>query len=885
MDNKQNKILITEDNEIVSLNTSAESSDNPVFIFRDNSLVYLNPKFVTEFNLSKKKISDIKIKDLINDEDCEKLISEINKCLDFKSKNFRISCKIKSVSEKLKQYDIFGSLIDFEGSPAVQCNLYDISGTKEIISQINIAEKEYSDILQMLPVGICKMDLYGKIIYSNNSLSKLSEYTAEELKGKFLWEVIGNPDNSTLIMDILKKLREEYSKPFSIFTENFTKNGKPYKTELKLDYINDSEQRNIGFICLFIDITAREAAQNSYEESEKKLKAIAEVMSDWVWEIDIEGYYTFASPKVFDILGYTPEEIIGKKPEDFLKESEILKVSEFIRNLMIKRNYFKDYLNICKHKNGSEVFIETSGIPVYDDEGNFKGYFGIDRNITEIISKERELSETQKRLNILLENNSEVAVYEFESGDDYISGNLNSMLGYNISKLKTKENLYSIINPDDIARAKALKDKWFENKTSNPLVTEFRLLNKYGNYIWFQDRSYFIRKESREYYVIGLLININERKKKDDETRGLISALNQMPYIIIIIDTGGKISFVNKYFEKETGLGDEVVKGKHISAIFSDFNSEIINCLLKTVYNSKTYNSNIISFNSVNGETLRKHITLSPILDEDNNITSYILTLNDANETDNRYDELVNKISKAEELHNTKLVLLRSLSHEFRTPMNSILGFTEILRDSKMESKQKKMIKGIEVSAKKLLKTTDSILKLTELEIIANILNPEAINLSEVLSRIFKSFLPEIQEKNLQYEIQIPDSKLYIYTNYFLLEQSVSNIIDNAVKFTYSGRISLNVDTFENNGKRFALITVKDTGIGIPTDKIDYIFRDSENESVNYSSHFEGTGLGLTLSKKIIEIMNGSIKVDSHPDVGTTVTIIFPLTTNQRYGK
>ena len=857
-----------------------ETSENPVFIFKENRLVYLNPKFVKEFNLSKKEISDIYIKDLINETDCARLNVEINKCLNFKSKNFKIDCTTKPVSGVAKQFDIFGSLGEFEGSPAVQCNLYDISGTKDILNKINEVEKDYSDLLQMLPIGICKMDVYGKIIYSNTPLSRLTGYSPEELTGKFLWEVIGNPDDSTLIMDMLKKLREEYSKPFSIFSDNFTKEGRPYKTELQWDYIKDSDENNIGFLCLFIDTTERESVQSAYEESEKKFHGITDILSDWIWEIDKDGYYTYASYKVFDILGYTPEEIIGKKPVDLLKEEEIPKVSDFINNLMSKKTYFKNFLNVCKHKNGSDVYLESSGIPIYDEDGDYKGYYGIDRNITDIILTEKELNEAQKRLNILLKNNSEVAIYEFESDNEYISENLNTMLGYNNSKIKTKDNFYSIVNPKDIFELESIRDRWFESKDSSPLTIEYRLLDRSGNYIWFQDRMNIVRKKDGYYYVIGLLININERKKKETETNNLISALNQFPFVVMIFDPSGKINYVNNYFETETGIPPGIVKGKYFPAFFQGNDSEIINGLLKIVYSTKSKSDNFISLKSRTGELLKKHCVLLPVFSDNFEINNYILILNDIAGINNQDDELRKSISKAEELFRLKSLLFRNLSHEFRTPMNSILGYTEILGGSVMDTNQKKMIKGIEISARKLNKITNSTFKLSQIEILNNILDSSVLNLSESLIKIFESFIANFEEKKLKYDIQIDSRDLFILANYSFLEQSVSNIIDNSIKFTSDGCITLRLETFEGNGNKFALITIIDTGIGIPSDKIGYIFKDTDKDEHSYSSYFEGTGLGLTLSKKMIELMNGSIKVDSVYNAGTTVTIVFPLISN-----
>jgi len=861
-----------------------ETSENPVFIYKENRLVYLNPKFVKEFQLDDKEIEDIFLIDLISEKDYPRLIDEIKKCLNFKSKNFKIDCTTNPKYGEVKQFDIFGSLGEFEGSPAVQCNLYDISGTKDILRKINEVEKDYSDLLQMLPIGICKMDVYGQIIYSNSSLSRLTGYDSDELRGKFLWEVMGNPDDSTLIMEMLKKLREEYSKPFSIFSENITKSGKHYKTELQWDYIRDANHNTIGFLCLFIDTTARETAQTAYEESEKKFHGIAQILSDWIWEIDKDGYYTYASHKVFDILGYTPDEIIGKRPTDLLREIEVPRVKDFIKNLMNKRTYFKNFVNAALHKNGSEVILESSGIPVYDEEGDFKGYYGIDRNITDIIYTERELTEAQKRLNLLLKHNTEVAIYEFESSNEFISENLNSMLGYNNSKLKTKNNFLSIINRQDFYSLRNLRDMWFDSKSVNPLSIEYRLLDKSGNNIWFQDKMNIIRNENGEYSIIGLLININERKKKEIEMNRIITALDQSPFVVMIINSSGEFIYVNNLFETQTGISTDSVSGKYFSAVFPEEESAALKELIDISLRKKEKSENYISITGKNGEKHKKHISVNPVFSDEKDITAFIAVLSDLPELNSMENELQHSISKAEDLYRIKRVLMRSLSHELRTPMNSILGYTEILKESLIDSNQKKMIKGIETSAFKLFKTTDSIFKLTQIEILNNIMNSTVINLTKELTGIFETHFERIEEKKLKHDIQIISQDLFIFANKSFLEQSISNIIDNSIKFTEKGCITLRIDSFENDNNYFALISINDTGAGITKEKIEYIFKDTEKYENSYSSYFEGTGLGLTLSKKMIEIMNGSIKVDSVYEIGTTVTIVFPLISNQHNG-
>ncbi len=145
--------------------------------------------------------------------------------------------------------------------------------------------------------------------------------------------------------------------------------------------------------CLGRDVTQNKLRTKEIEKKKEKFRKLAELTSDWLWEIDNHNVYTYASPVVFDLLGYQPEEVLGKSPFDFMPASEAERMKPIFQRLIAKHKPIKAVENINLHKNGSEIILETSGVPIFDQVGALIGYRGIDRNITIRKMMEKNLSE------------------------------------------------------------------------------------------------------------------------------------------------------------------------------------------------------------------------------------------------------------------------------------------------------------------------------------------------------------------------------------------------------------------------------------------------------------------------------------------------------------
>ena len=229
---------------------------------------------------------------------------------------------------------------------------------------------------------------------------------------------------------------------------------------------------------------------------------------------------------------------------------------------------------------------------------------------------------------------------------------------------------------------------------------------------------------------------------------------------------------------------------------------------------------------------------------------------------------------RAEKSEKFKQQFLANMSHEIRTPMNSILGMTELLEDTALEENQKKYFDAIKHSSQNLLVIINDILDLTKLEVGKMTLESISFNLIELIENIELLFQYKLNEKKLELIIDVHTKvPQFIFSDPTRLQQILVNLIGNAIKFTEKGKICLMI-TKENENLHFF---IKDTGIGIPSEKIKQIFDSFTQSNTGDSRKYGGTGLGLTISKNLIELFGGNIFVKSELNKGSEFSFFIPL--------
>ncbi|MGK0638603.1 response regulator [Schleiferia thermophila] len=238
--------------------------------------------------------------------------------------------------------------------------------------------------------------------------------------------------------------------------------------------------------------------------------------------------------------------------------------------------------------------------------------------------------------------------------------------------------------------------------------------------------------------------------------------------------------------------------------------------------------------------------------------------------------ELLEAKKAAEEAAKAKAEFLSTMSHEIRTPMNAIIGLTELLlRDYKFEEDITNNLKAIKFAADNLLVIINDILDFSKIE--AGKLTFERLNfnLNEKFDFLYKTFLPKAIDQNINLYFHIDNNiPEYIIGDPYRLNQILVNLIGNAIKFTLKGEVSVSAKlTKKMKSSVIIKFDIKDTGIGIPEDKINGIFESFSQAHSNKRKNFGGTGLGLAITKKLVELQGGKISVQSQENVGSIFTV------------
>ena len=250
-------------------------------------------------------------------------------------------------------------------------------------------EKESDAIVFFDPVTL-------QITDANDAFVKLYGYSTSEFRGIRVTDLSAEPE---LSIASIRRTSVEGS-DFVPLRWHVKKNGEVFPVEISAGSFN--WRGRMTACAIFRDITERKRTEDALRESEERFRSLVETTSDWVWEVDRNGTYTYASPRLMFVLGYAPEEVIGKTPFDLMPPEEAQRTAEFFSSVVASRRPFKNLENINRHKDGRLVVLETSGVPFFSSQGELRGYRGIDRDITERKLAEDSLKASLREKDTLL---------------------------------------------------------------------------------------------------------------------------------------------------------------------------------------------------------------------------------------------------------------------------------------------------------------------------------------------------------------------------------------------------------------------------------------------------------------------------------------------------
>ena len=407
-------------------------------------------------------------------------------------------------------------------------------------------------------------------------------------------------------------------------------------------------------------------------------------------------------------------------------------------------------------------------------------------------------------------------------------------------------------------------------------VAETGIPDKFEIFIETENHWYDLSLHSpQKGYLLSIFDDITERKLSESKLRKLSVAVEQSPAIVVMTDPLGTIEYVNPAFTRVTGYSAEEARGQNPRILKSGLMPQsVYEELWKTILSGDVWHGELQNKRK-NGELYWDQAVISPIRNKENVITNFVSVKIDITEQKKILQELIDAKQKAEESDRLKSTFLATITHELRTPMNGILGFSELLKDTELPPEEStEYVDLIHQSGLRLLTLINELIDIARIESGQTRVQQADTSVNKLLRDMSTFFKLEIRNKGLRLKCTpgLSDNESIISTDSAKLTQILTNLINNALKFTVKGSIEIGYTRVN----RMVHFFVTDTGIGIPHAMQDKIFERFIQVDNPLTRAIEGSGLGLSITKAYVAMLGGAISVDSVEGKGTTFTFTLP---------
>jgi len=584
--------------------------------------------------------------------------------------------------------------------------------------------------------------------------------------------------------------------------------------------------------------------------------------------------------KAFEaISGYTSKEVVGKTPRILKSGTNGQEYYQAMWKTILSGNVFLGEV-VNKKKNG-ELFCEQKTIsPIFDKNGIITHFVGTGVDISKHKRTEQALHESEKLYRSLFENMLNgfaycKMIFKQEDPIDFIYLAVNK----SFERLTGLKDVTGKKVSEVIPGIRESDPGLFEIYGRVALTGQPETIEIYVESLtmWFSISVYSPQKG----YFVAVFDVITARKNAEEMLRQseakFRKLINSSPDPVLVVDTHGRIVYSNEIAMKTFNYTiDEMLNSKIECLIprpFSEHHVPLRNEFISEPMSRSLGAGKELFAQRKDGSEFPVEIVLEPV--EINNNPFTLAIVRDITERKIAEKELITAKEKAEESDRLKSAFLANMSHEVRTPLNSIIGFSELLADPDFEQEQKnEFIHHIVTNGNHLLTIISDIMDISKMESGEITIRKGVVNVRKFISGVKEQFSFQAEAKNLELNLIFPDTedKVVIYTDEDRLNQIFNNLIGNALKFTASGNIEIGYQPRENVVEFY----VRDTGIGIAADYLDKIFERFRQVEDAKTRIYGGNGLGLPITKNLVELMGGEIGLESEPGKGSVFYFTLP---------
>ncbi|MTV50178.1 PAS domain S-box protein [Heliobacillus mobilis] len=659
-----------------------------------------------------------------------------------------------------------------------------------------------------------------------------------------------------------------------------------------LSPIFDPDGKVIEIIGVGRDVTHLKQMEKKLREKEQRFCDVLRAFDEYIWEVDLQGRYTYLSERTIDILGIPPEEMSGKSAKSLMHLDDVWAYEKIFREAVQQERPFRDLIFRKQLPTGRIVWLSANGVPFFDERNKLVGYRGATLDITKQIEQEAALRDREESYRSIVTAMAEGMVVQNRDGR-IVRANRTAeqILGLTVEQMGGRTSIdhcWRAIHEDGSPFLGEDHPAMVTLRTGQPCHNVIMGVHKpTGELTWIQINSEPLRRPDSDipYQVVTTFSDITERRRIEET---LLATQEQLSNVFENLDllfwsldtTNQKMLQFSSVSEKIYGIHREAFMEKPdlwMEFIHPDDFEEVMTTVSLVDDGHPLANEYRIIRRDGVVRWVRDHMI--PVLDSNGKVIRLDGLVMDITEKKQVEEELQKAKKKAEESNQAKSNFLAMMSHEIRTPMNGILGMTDLLLDTDLSKEQQEYAEAVMESATVLLNVINDILDYSKVEAEKMELYMVDFSLPPLVHSVTKLFANRAQEKGIVLTTNISSqSAPLLWGDPNRIRQVLLNLVNNAMKFTECGNVTVDVQVESESGSElWVRFAVTDTGIGITNGVQERLFYPFTQADSSTSRRFGGTGLGLAISKRLVELMGGQIGVNSEPGKGSTFWFALPL--------
>jgi PAS domain S-box-containing protein len=702
-------------------------------------------------------------------------------------------------------------------------------------------------LVQVSPTAIVTIDLEANVTSWNPAAEKLFRYSQAQAVGRNVDDLLAKSEELRAEAVTYSALRGE---PVQTVTRRTRADGTLVEVDLRVAPI-DIAGEHMGTVGIYHDVS-------ELQRHKRYLESLLEVSPVAVVTVDRDDRVTSWNPAAEELFGYPREEAIGNTLTDLVATSDDLRAESLALAAHGKTRHVR-LVTQRNRKDGSLADVELLSAPV-TVEGELFGRFVIYHDISEL--------QRQKQYYELLLDNSPTAIVTLDADGRVASWNpaAERLFGYAREEALGHHINDLVANSDELrAEAAALDRKAVEGEQARVITRRTR---KDGSLVDVEVLAapIVVGGELEGWYAIYHDISELQRQR-----RSLESILENSPTAIVALGLDATVRGWNPAAEKLFGYAREEALGRSIDDLVANTHElreegERLNRLAAVgdeihLFTKRTRKD---------GTLVDVEVLVAPVVVA-GEIQGFFALYHDIS-------ELVRARQEADTANRAKSAFLATMSHEIRTPMNAVIGMSGLLLETELTREQREFAQVIGTSGDALLAIIDDILDFSKIEAGKLELESHPFELRACLESALDVVAPRAAEKGLDLAYLFgPEVPRAIVSDPTRLRQILINLLSNAVKFTEAGEVvvSLSSQPLEE-GRHRLHFSVRDTGVGIPPERMDRLFQSFSQVDASTTRRYGGTGLGLAISRRLAEMLGGTLWAESEPGQGSTfhVTLV-----------